>query len=192
MGMPRSYLDFKIASIGMESWRGNYIHNLMQDNSNQDMIVIKQSAHDIRVFSEDTLRRVSALISEYTEVLVRNRQREQSEIVAEEEERIREFRDRELTTKDIKKLNSNIRSLTIVKCISMSFWGTVDWSSILNELTSRRVLTHLEIRNCGLTLKHVEKLKSMNQLEILSLGKYGATQRITTSGISAQPLSPSS
>lgn len=58
----------------------------------------------------------------------------------------------------------------MVKCISMNFWGNVDWSAILNELTSRRVLTHLELRNCGLTIKQIDKLKSMNQLEILNLG----------------------
>jgi len=83
---------------------------------------------------------------------------------------VREFRDREISIKDIKHLNENIRSLTIIKCISMSFWGSVNWNSILDELSTRRVLTHLELRNCGLTVKHVEKLKTMNQLEILNLG----------------------
>jgi len=57
-------------------------------------VFIKQSAHDIRVFVDDTMRRMNALLNEFTEVILRNRQRDQSEILPEEEERVREFRDR--------------------------------------------------------------------------------------------------
>jgi len=35
IGLPRSYLDFKIAAIGLESWKGNYIFNLMEDVKKQ-------------------------------------------------------------------------------------------------------------------------------------------------------------
>ena len=40
------------------------------------------------------MRRMNALLNEFTEVILRNRQRDQSEILPEEEERVREFRDR--------------------------------------------------------------------------------------------------
>ena len=73
IGLPRSYLDFKAASIGLDGWKGNYIFNLMMDMKKQNIIMIRQSAHDIRVFTEDTVRRMNALLNEFTEVLLRNR-----------------------------------------------------------------------------------------------------------------------
>jgi hypothetical protein len=46
----------------------------------------------------------------------------------------------------------------------MGWWGNVDWSPIFKELANRKILTHLEFKNCGLTTSMVEKFKNMTQL----------------------------
>lgn len=82
VGLPRSYLDWKAASIGVDSWKGKYMYALM--DRQQDYVMIKQTAHDVAITTEETIRRLTVILNDFTEGILRNRQREQSELVMEE------------------------------------------------------------------------------------------------------------